>query len=133
MAQDGDAGGSDEPEKGAEGRGPEAEGNADDQQGGVKLGCGGTPAADLQVVALEFADAVHSANEHEDDEEQRGVGDQAVDEEHDEDGGVVAREVAQVVVDPALHLAKVGGLRDALDIEELGDGAQVCESAGERL
>lgn len=133
MAQNGDTGGSNEPENGAEWGSPEAERNADDQKGRVELGSGRAPAAKLQVVALELANPVHAANEQQDDEEQGQVGDQAVDDEHGENGCIVAREVAEVVVDAALHLAEVGWLGDALHVEELGDGAQVREPAGERL
>lgn len=133
MAQNGDTGGSDEPEDSAEGGSPETERNADDQESGVELGSSGPEAGNLEVVTLELADSVHTANEHEDDKEQGKISEQAVDDEHGKDGCVIAREVAQIVVDPALHLAKVGGLGDALDIEELGDGAQVGKSAGKRL
>ena len=56
------------------------------------------------------------------------MGEQAVDAEHREDSSVIAGEVAQVVVDTALRLTKVGRLGDALEIEELADGAQVGEA-----
>lgn len=133
MAQNSDARGSDEPKNGGEGRSPEAEWDSDDKQRGVELGGGGAPAAELKVVALELANTVHAANHEADDEEQHHVGEQAVDAEHDKDSRIVAREVAQVVVDPALHFAEIGGLREALHIEELGNGAQVREARGERL
>lgn len=133
MAQDGDTRCSDEPKNGGERRGQEAERNADDHEGCVELRCGGTPAANLEVVALELSDSVHATNEQEDDEKQAFISEQAVDDEHGEDGSIVAREVAQVVVDPALNLAEVGRLGDAFDVEELVDGAKVCEAARQRL
>ena len=87
--------------------------------------------AELQVAAVEFAnDIVPADNEH-DVEEQIEVGEQRIDGEHDKHGRVVAGEVAQVVVDTRLHLAKVGRLRDALEVEELADGAEVGESRGD--
>ena len=75
-----------------------------------------------------LADAEHATNDKADDKEKKQIGEQAVDAEHDKDGGIVAREVTQVVVDSALDLAEVGGLGDALYVEELGDGPQVGEA-----
>jgi hypothetical protein len=132
MAENGDTGGSDEPEHGGEGRCPQTEGNCDDKQPRVELRGAGAHAAKLQVVALELADAEHAANDEADNEEQQQIGQETVYAEHGEHSCVVAREVAQVVVDPALDLAKVGGLGDALDVEELGDGPQVGEARGYR-
>lgn len=86
----------------------------------------------MKVVALKLADAEHAADNEADNEEEEQVCEQAVDAEHDEDSGVVAGKVAKVVVDSALNLAKVGGLGDTLDIEELGDGPQVGEARGDR-
>lgn len=97
------------------------------------MGSSGAPATDLEIVALQLADAVHAPHDEADDEEQHQVGEQAVDAEHDEDGRIVAREVAQVVVDPALRLAEVCGFGDALEIEELRDGAQVGKARGDGL
>lgn len=133
MAQDGDTRSSNEPKHGGEGRSQEAEGHGDAEQGGVELRGGSAPAPDLEVVALQFADTVHATNDEEDEEEQLQVGEQAVDAEHDEDDGIVAGEVAQVVVEPALHGAEVFRLGDALDVEELGDGPQVGKTGGNGL
>lgn len=132
MAQDGDTGGSDEPENGGEGRGPQTERDRNDEKSSVELRGGCAHAAELEVVAFELADAEHATHKEDYDEQQQQVGEKAVDAEHGKDGGVVAREVSQVVVHPALDLTKVGGLGDAFDIEELGDGAQVCEARGYR-
>jgi hypothetical protein len=119
MAQDGDARGSNEPEDSRKGRSPETERHSDDQQNSVELRSRGAPASDLEVVALKLANAIHAADDKEDDEEEHQVREQAVDAEHDEHDGIVAGEVSQIVVDSALHFAKVGGLRDALQVEEL--------------
>lgn len=40
--------------------------------------------------------------------------------------------MAEVVVNTRLHLGEVVRLVDALDIEELGDGPEVCEATGQR-
>ena len=128
MANDGDAGGTDEPQNSGEGRRPQSERDGDDGQGGVKLRGGRTPRAQLEIVAFELANAVHASDDEDDNKEKQQVSEQAVDAEHSEDGSIVAGEVAQVVVDAALGLAEVGGLGDALEVEELANGAQVGEA-----
>lgn len=84
----------------------------------------------MQVIALELADTEHATNDKADDKEQKQVGEQAVNAEHGEYCGIVAGEIAQVVVHATLDLTKIGGLGDALHIEELGDGSQVGEARG---
>lgn len=133
MAQDGDAAGPDEPEHRGEGRGDDHEGNADDEETSVKLAGRELGEAKVQISAAQLADPPHATNDEEYDEEQREVGQQRVDAEHDEDSGIVAAEVAKVVVDARLDLAEVLGLAEALDVEELRDGLQVRESRGYRL
>ena len=128
MADNGDAGGANEPQNSGEGRRPQSKRDGDDGQGGVKLRGGGAPRAHLEIVAFELANSVHASNDEDDDKEKQQVSEQAVDAEHGEDGSIVAGEVAQVVVDAALGLAKVGGLGDALEVEELANGAQVGEA-----
>lgn len=128
MTNDGNTGGTNEPENSRERRRPQSERNGNDGKGGVELRGGRAPGADLEVIALELSDAVHATNDEDDDEEQQQMGEQAVDAEHGKDSSVVAGEVAQVVVDAALRLTEVGGLGDALDVEELADGAQVGEA-----
>ena len=110
MAHNRHAGCSDEPEHGGKGRCPETERNGNDEERSVKLRGSCAPAGELQIVAFKLADTEHSADYKAYDEEQHQVGKQAVDAEHDEDSSIVARKVTQVVVDPALDLAKVGGL-----------------------
>jgi len=128
-----DAGSTNQPQKGCQGGCKEEDRNGDDANGGVELGAGGAPAANLEIIALQLTDAVHTGNDEADDEEEDGVHDQAVDAEHNKDDGIVARKVAQVVVDAALYLAEVGGLGDALDVEELSNGPQVGKPRGDGL
>lgn len=125
MAKDGDTGRSDEPEDGGEGRRPETNRNGNDEESSVELPGGGTEISDLEVVALKFANSIHAQYDKNDVEEKTEVGKEAVDAEHDEDSSIIAGEVAQVVVDTALDFAEVGGLGNALEVEELGDGPQV--------
>ena len=128
MANDGDSGGTNEPENKRERRSQQSERNGDDGKRGVELRGGCAPGANLEIVAFEPADAVHATDDEDDDEEQAQVVKQAVDAEHNKDSSVVAGKVAQVVVDAALGLTKAGRLGDALEIEKLADGAQVGEA-----
>ena len=131
MTDDGDTRGANEPEHSRKWRCKQAKGNGDDGETGVELRGSGAPAADLEIVALKLADAVHADDDEADDKKQQQVSQQAVDAEHGEHSSVVAGEVSEVVVDATLGLAEVGGLGDALDVEELGDGAQVGEARGD--
>ncbi|GMF80217.1 unnamed protein product [Aspergillus oryzae] len=63
-----------------------------------------------------------------DHEKQHKVRQQAVDAEHREDRGIVARKVRQVVVHTALNLAEVGRLGDPFDVKKLGNGPEVGET-----
>ena len=132
VADDDHAARADQPHHGAKNPSEQCDGDGDDVETRVQLHRRETVLAELQVAALELADQEHAEGDEDDVEKQPEVGEQAVDAEHGEDDGVVAREVAEVVVDTRLHLAEVGGLADALDVEELGDGPQVREAAGER-
>lgn len=123
---------SNEPEQGRERRGNKTDGNADNQQTSPELRGGRPERSDLEVASVQLADAEHARHHKDDIKEQQPVGQQGVDAEHEEDDGIVAGEVAQVVVDAGLHLAKVGRLGQALEVEELGDGAQVGEAAAQR-
>ena len=128
VTEDGDTCRTHEPERGAERRRPEAERYSYDEQRRVHLGGCGAEGADLEVSTLQLSDSPHAACDEDDDEEQQGVRDERVDAEHDEDGDIVAGEVGEIVVDAGLHLAEVGGLGDAFEVEELGDGSQVGEA-----
>lgn len=98
MPQNCDAAGSDEPEHCADRTRVDEQWDGHDQQASVQLASCGRECADREVLSCKLANAPHAADHEEDDEEECEVGDQAVDEEHDKDDGVVAREVAQVVV-----------------------------------
>lgn len=84
-------------------------------------------------MTLELSDAVKTTSDQDDDKEQQGVGQQAVDAEHHKDGGIVAGEVGQIVVHTALDLAEMGGFGDTLDVQEFGDRAQVGKARAEGL
>ena len=131
MTYDSDTGCANEPESRRKGRGPKSGRNCNDEERSVQLRGSSAPATELEIISLQLADSEHATDYEADDEEKPQVGDQAVDAEHDENGGIVARKVAQVVVDSALYLAKVGGLGNALEVEELGNWSQVGESRGD--
>ena len=118
MAEDGDSTRADEPKHGRDGRGDQDERDSDDEKAGVKLRGRGAQEAEVKILTLEHTDAPDAADDEDDDEEEAQVGEQAVDAEHDEEGGIVAAEIAKVVVDAALGLAKVCRLGDALEVEE---------------
>ncbi|KFZ11316.1 hypothetical protein V501_04826 [Pseudogymnoascus sp. VKM F-4519 (FW-2642)] len=115
------------------GRREEAQGDGDDEEEGVELGGGDAVGPELEVATVELANGPHAADDEEDDEEEERVRHQAVDAEHHEYGGIVAGEVAQVPVDARLGLAEVGGLGQALEVEELGDGLDVGEAGADGL
>lgn len=73
-----------------------------------------------EVPAVELADCPHSADDKEDQKEETEIGEEGVDREHDEDGGIIGGEVAKVVVYAALCLAQVLWFADALEVEEFG-------------
>lgn len=131
VAKDDDAARAEQPRDGGEGRGDQTDGNGDDGQAGVQLRRGGAQGADLEVASVELANEEHADGDEDDVEEQPPVGKERVDAEHDEDDGIVARVVAQIVVDTRLQLGKVLGLVDALDVQELRDGTQVREPASQ--
>lgn len=81
---------------------------------------------------MQHVDSVETTAHKDHVEQQHQVGQQAVDAEHHKDDGIVAREVGQVVIDSALGFTEVGRLGKALDIEELGNGAQVGEACTQR-
>ena len=125
MADNSDTRGTDQPKHSRERRGEQPKRDGDDGKRGVELRGGCAPGANLEIVAFELADAVHANDDEDDNKEQQQVGEQAVDAEHSKDRSIVAGEVAQVVVDAALRLTEVGRLRDALEVEELADRAQI--------
>ena len=81
-------------------------------------------------MAPEEANEKHAGDDEDDVEEQRPVGQESIDAQHGEHGGIVAGKVAQIVVDTGLSLAEAGRLGDALEIKELRDGLQIGEAIG---
>lgn len=107
MTDNADTRGTDKPKSGAKGVGEDGKRHGDDNQTGVELRSSGAESTNLDITTLEFADTVHTTNDEENDESQEPVGDQGVDAQHNKENGIVAREVAKVVVDTVLDLAKV--------------------------
>lgn len=131
VAKNDHAAGANEPHDGAEGRGDQANGDGNDIKTGVQLRGGEAGLADLEVLAVELADEEHAEDDEDDVKEEPGVGKQGIDAEHGKDHGIVAGEVAEIVVDTRLGFGKVLGLRQPLEVEELGNGPEVGESAGQ--
>jgi len=70
-------------------------------------------------LTAQSANPPHASDNEDDDEQQQQVRKQRVDAQHDEENGIVAAEIAEVVVDPALGFAEVCRLRETFDVEEL--------------
>jgi len=133
MPENADARRTNQPQDSADWRSPNAQRHSDNQKTSVKLGGGSAREADVEIGASQLADAEHSTDDEGDDEQQQQVGQQAVDAEHDEDDGIVAAEVGEVVVDAGLDLAEVLRLGQALEVEEFADGLEVGEAAADAL
>lgn len=129
MAENGDAGSTDKPEDGGQGRGNETKGNRDNKKSSVELGGGEDGESEVQVVALEHSNAVHANNDKDNDEEKQSICEKAVDGKESKDDGVVGGEVAEIEVDSGLSLAPALRLGHALDIEEVCQGFEIGESA----
>lgn len=123
--------GANEPHDGAEGRRDQTNRDGNDVQTGVQLRGGEAGLADLEILAVELADEEHAEDDEDDVEKKPGVGQQGVDAEHGKDHGIVAGEVTEIVVDTRLGFGEVLGLRQPLEVEELGNGPEVGESAGQ--
>jgi len=123
----------DQPQDSADWRSPDTERNSNNQKTSVELrGCRAGK-SNIEISALEFANAEHAADYEYNDEEQEQVCKQAVNAEHDEEDSIVAAEVGQVVVDTSLDLAEVLRLGQALEVEEFADGLEIGEAAAESL
>lgn len=133
VTKDGHTSGANQPENRGDGRGPDTQGHANAQQSRVELRSVEAAEAQIQVASVQLADTPETGRHKDDDEQQERVGQQAVDAEHDKDHGIVAREVGEVVVDTALDFTKVGGLGQALEVEELGNRPEVGEAGAQRL
>lgn len=121
--------GANEPHDGAEGRRNQADRDGNDVQTGVQLGGGEAGLADLEVLTVKLADEEHAEDDKDDVEEKPGVGEQSVDAEHGKYDGIVAGEVAEVVVDTRLGFGEVLRLGHPLEVEELRNGPEVGKSA----
>lgn len=132
VTNDGHARCANQPEHGREGRSPQTKRHGDDDESSVELRSASTEGTNLKIIAVEAANDPHAGDDKDDVEEQDPVGEQSIDAEHDKDDSIVAREMAQVIVDARLHLGKVGGLRDSLHVEELGQRSKVGEATTER-
>lgn len=86
--------------------------------------------ADGEVLPIEPAEKPKSSKQEDDVEQEERVRDEGIDAQEDEHEDIVAGEGAEVVVDARLDLAKVLGLGEALEVEELADRSQVGKSAG---
>lgn len=132
MTNDDQAAGANQPHNSEEGRREKTDRDSNDVQSRVQLRCSEAVLADFEVTAVELADEPHAGNDEDDVEEQPRVGEQSIDTEHHEHDGIVAGEVAKVVVDAGLHFGKVFGLGEALEVEELGERTQVREAISNR-
>lgn len=132
MAEDDRAVGADEPQDRGQRRRHQTDRDRNDVEGRVELGCREALATNFEVVAVEFSNQPHADNDEDDVEQQPRVGQEGIDAKRHENHGIVAREVPDVVVDARLGFGKVGGLRQALEVEEFGEGAQVREPASQR-
>lgn len=133
MAKNGDAGGSDQPESSGERVCDYTNRDCYTQHGGVELSCGSTEETNIEIAALELADSPHATNYEDDVEEQKQVGEQSVDAEHDEKDGIIAGEIAEVVIDAVLDFAKVLRFRETLEVKKFANGFQIGKAAGDGL
>lgn len=117
--------GTNQPHHEAEDAGNQGDWDRNDPKAGIKLHCREALGAKLEILTVKLANDEHAHGDKDDVEQDQGLGEEAVDAEHQEDDGIVAREVAEVVVDTRLHLDKVLGLVHTLDVEELGEGLEV--------
>lgn len=114
-------------------RRPDEDWDADDKQDGVKLGCGEGGHSQLQIAAVKLSNG-KEADAHEDHvKEESQVGEEAVDSKHGCQGEVIALEVCQIVIDPALYLAEVCRFGEPFEIEEISYRFEIGEASGERL
>ncbi len=133
MTQNSDTRSSYQPQYCSKGRCQEECRYCNNNESSVELRCRGTEGAKFEICATKLSYAPHATHDEEDEKKQVFVCKQGVNAEHSEDDGIVTGEVREIKIDPALNLAKIGRLRKAFDVEELGDGLEVCKSCGYRL
>lgn len=129
VAENGHARSTNEPHESRERRGDQTQWNGDYEQTCIELRRCGTESADFEITSVEAANEEHATNDENDVEEKKPVCQQSVDAQHSKDDGIVAGEMAEVVVNARLDLTKVGRLGEALEVEEFGDGLEVREAA----
>lgn len=132
MTKNSHAGSADQPKQGREWRGNQTQRDGDDEKARVQLRGSGTESADFKIAAVQASNEPHTDYHEDDIEQEEPVGQKSVQAQHAEDDSIVAGEVAQVVIDARLHLAKVGGLGESLEVEKLRDGPQVGEATSQR-
>ncbi len=133
MTKNSHADGSNKPKSRPKGRGPDEDRDPDDEEACVELRCCQASDAELKIAAIELSDD-EEADAHEDHvKEKLQVGQQAVNCEHDCDGKVIALEVAQVPINPALNLAEVGRLGKTFYVEEFADRLEICKARSQGL
>jgi len=84
--------------------------------------------ANIEILTTELADAPHATDNEDNDKEECQVCEQAVDEEHEEDDGIVAGEVAQIVGGPVLSFSKASGFGEEAEVEEFAKWLEVREA-----
>lgn len=94
MAQNGDTASSSEPEHGANWTGKYCQRDGNDGESAIELSGCSMDWTNIEVLAVQLANPPHSTDYENDDKQEGQVREQAVDEEHEEDNGIVAGEVA---------------------------------------
>lgn len=94
MAQNGDTTSSSKPEHGANWTGKYCEWNGNDGESAIELSGCSVDWANIEVLTTKLANSPHSTNYEDNDKQEGQVREQAVDEEHEEDDGIVAGEIA---------------------------------------
>lgn len=128
MAQNGDTASSSEPEHGANWAGKYCQWDGNDGESAIELSGGGVNWANVKVLATKLADSPHSTHYENNDKQKCQVREQTVDEEHEEDDGIVAGEVAEIVGGSVLGFTEAGRLGEEGEIEEFSKRLQVGEA-----
>lgn len=133
VTEDGHATGTNQPQDGGEGRCNESDRHGEHNQTRVELRGRCVNGTNVEIAPTELANGPHAAHDEDNVKEQPKVGDEAVDAEHGKEDGIVAGEVAEIIVDTRLDLAKVLRLRHALQIKEFRQWFEIGEAGAEGL
>lgn len=128
MAKNEEAGRTNNPQNGADGRGEKAKRNGHNHQTGVELGGGEGGEAEVEVGATKEGDSIQTQEDKANHKQQQPVGEQRVERKQTENNRVVGAEVSQVEVDSSLGLTPGGGLGDSSNVEKVGGGLEVGKS-----